>query len=96
MSEFHFVVVSWNTHGKERDSENFINTLNKANDWIEFQDKVWLVWTKQTSKTWYERLKPHIGERDNLFVIAADVTDRGGWMPRAFWEFVKRKTPLEE
>ncbi|WP_156461302.1 hypothetical protein [Devosia sp. Root436] len=92
MSDFRFVVVSWDTNGRERDREKFVEALNKANDWIEFRENTWLVWTKQSSKTWYNRLKPHIGDRDNVFVVAADISDRGGWMPRAFWDFVRSKS----
>jgi hypothetical protein len=92
MSDFRFIVVSWDTKGRDRDEEQFLKKLDRARDWIKFRDKSWLVYTSVSSKTWYERLKPHIGDRDNLFVVSVDITDRGGWMPRAFWDFVKSKS----
>lgn len=90
MSEFHFVMVSLDSSAKG-DNREFIEQLNRANDWIEFRSNTWLVWTKQSSKTWYRRLKPFLSDGDNVFVCAVNIEDRGGWMPKAFWEFVRAK-----
>ncbi|RWO87962.1 hypothetical protein [Mesorhizobium sp.] len=91
MSEFHFVAVLLDSPGRA-DKDMVIEQLNRANDWIEFRDRSWLIWTKQSSKTWYGRLKPVLAKGDNVFVCAVDINDRGGLMPRSFWDFVRKKT----
>ncbi|WP_132525447.1 hypothetical protein [Rhizobium sp. BK376] len=92
MSEFHFVAIILTSASETRDLSRFEEQLDRARDWVEFRDQSWLVWTEQTSRTWYRRMKPLLREGDNILVFAADMSDRGGLMPEAFWEFVRAKT----
>lgn len=91
MSDFHFIMIILDTSERGEINE-FVSQLNRANDWIEFRQRSWLVWTKQNSKTWYGRLKPILKEGDNVFVCGVNIEDRGGWMPKAFWDFVRAKS----
>jgi hypothetical protein len=76
----------------DKDLKPILVQLNRAKDWIEFRTNTWLVWTSLPSKTWYQRIKPLLNRGENIFICGVDIEDRGGWMPKAFWQFVRSKT----
>ena len=89
MSNKGFVLVSVESAARGKAAE-IQPILNKAIDWIEVKPLTWLLWTTSDSKRWYARLKPKIGQGERVFICAVDATNRSGWMPRAFWDFIKK------
>jgi hypothetical protein len=63
--------------------------LDKAVDWVQYAPNCWLVWTSSSPKRWYGRLKEHLNEGDHLFICEINIEERSGWMPKAFWDFIR-------
>lgn len=70
-------------------------TLARATDWTIVSGNIWIIWTKLPAKTWYNRLKPHLGLHQNILILRIDPRDRAGRMPSPVWEFIKSKDNTE-
>ena len=46
--------------------------------------------THLTPQVWYERLKPLLGETDNVFICKLDITQRQGWLPKEGWDRIRK------
>lgn len=92
MTDRSFVLVSLETKSSARASE-FEASLNKAIDWIQIKENTWLVWTTSDAQRWYRRLKPKLKDGERVFICGIQPDNRSGWMPKAFWEFVRSKVP---
>lgn len=64
--------------------------LDKAVDWIQFFPNCWLVFTGVSSKSWFKRVQRVIGDRRRIFVCDVEIAERGGYMPRVFWDFLAK------
>jgi hypothetical protein len=71
-------------------------TFNLAIDWFRFHSSMWVIYTNQDAETWYHRLKEFIHPGGHLFVCKLDVTDRHGWLPKAFWDWVQERQKQSE
>lgn len=65
--------------------------MDKAVDWYRISDSLWVIYTTNDADTWYARLSPLVKESGELFICALDISDRQGWMSKAFWKFVRRE-----
>lgn len=90
MADRHFVLISLETKYSER-LDSLRTDLDTATDWIEIKNNTWLIWTRRSARSWYGRLKPKLKKSERLFATRVDLSDRGGWMPRAFWDFIKQR-----
>src|SRR5260370_41689300 len=73
----------------EPELDKLENTFDKAFDWYRYAPNCWVVWTSSSPQKWYSRLKRHLGEDDLVFICELDVSNRSGWMPKKFWNFIK-------
>lgn len=64
--------------------------LDLALDWIQISKRNFIVYSSKDADAWYERLAPLCRRDGNLFVCRLDVTDRQGWMPKAFWDWLRK------
>jgi len=64
--------------------------FDKAKDWYRYAPNCWIVWTTSEPQKWFERLKPHLGPNDNMFICALDASVRGGWMPKSAWDWLAK------
>lgn len=85
-----FVVVTYTGRSSEEEDQ-LIDKLNKALDWVKFSPDSWLVWTTADCRKWYERIKPIMRKGENVFIYKVDMSDRAGWMPKSFWNFIREK-----
>jgi hypothetical protein len=88
MADRRFVNVVFEFKG-EPDYPKIQQTLDKARDWVRYAPNCWLLWTTTSAKRWYDRLKDHLDEGEHLFICEVNVSERGGFMPRSFWEFIR-------
>lgn len=65
--------------------------LNRASDWYRYAPNCWIVRTKQTAKTWHERLKSIPWMTDQRYLIVEiNVDERAGWLMKDTWEWLKK------
>jgi hypothetical protein len=69
--------------------------FDKAIDWFRYASNCWIVWTSSPADKWYERLKPHISDADNMFIVGINLSERQGWMSQAFWDWINEDRPKE-
>jgi hypothetical protein len=63
--------------------------LGRAFEWYRLSDTVWIVCTKKDAKIWYTRLGKLVKPKGHVLIVKLDVTDKAGWMPKAFWQWIK-------
>ena len=64
--------------------------FDKASDWIRYAPNCWIVWTTGSAEKWYERLRPHIDDRDSMLIVKLDTSEQQGWLSASVWEWFKR------
>jgi hypothetical protein len=62
--------------------------FDHATDWFRYTSNCWIVWTSSSAEQWYERLRPHIDDKDSMFIIEINLGERQGWMSKSFWEWL--------
>jgi hypothetical protein len=78
------------------DLEELEGSFDRALDWYRYATNCWVVWTSSSPETWYTRLKKHLAEGDRVFICELHESERSGWMPRRFWEFMKSHQEQEQ
>ena len=62
--------------------------MNLSYDWYRINNNLWILYTTSDQDKWYSRLQPLC---DYVFVCKLDVSQRHGWMTRAFWRWLRRE-----
>jgi hypothetical protein len=70
--------------------------FDKAVDWFRYASNCWIVWTSSSAEEWYKRLKPHLTDKDRVFIVAIDPEERQGWMSPSFWDWINKKRTEDE
>lgn len=83
---FVIVVADFRTEPSE---SRLKELLDRAIDWAQVTPGTWILWTSSSPKQWYGRFKPLMGKSDHVFIAEVNADNRGGFMPRAFWEFIR-------
>ena len=65
--------------------------FDKALDWYRYMPNCWIVWTSSSAQKWYERLRPHISDGDNMFIVRIDLSERQGWISKAVWNWLREE-----
>lgn len=86
-----FLHLGIRPEGSDAPDRSAIETvLNKAKDWYRYAPNCWIIYTSQDADEWYDRLKavPGIKNHASFFLCEVKLTNRSGWMPEKFWEWV--------
>jgi hypothetical protein len=86
-SYYHIMIIP--KQGADR--HDIEEAFNLALDWFRFHSTMWVIYTNKDAETWYHRLKGFVQPGGHLFVCKLDVSDRHGWLPRAFWDWVQER-----
>jgi hypothetical protein len=86
-----FLLVTFNFKDRAPPTEELTEVFNKAVDWVTYAPNCWLLWTTTDEKTWYQRLKRVIHEKDNIFVVEINLKNRAGWLPKSVWEWINKE-----
>jgi len=71
--------------------EELIPVFDKALDWVRYAPNCWIVWTTSSHEQWYARLKPHLTDRDHLFISTLDLQHGySGWLPQVVWDWLSK------
>ena len=68
--------------------------FNQAPDWLRYAPNCWIIVTDESPEVWCDRIKPHLGKSDNVFVCELTLTNRQGWLPEASWEWIRKYQSL--
>ena len=70
--------------------EDVKEKMDRSLDWYRISDKQWIVYSSSDPETLYERLGPLVKETGNLFICQLEESNRQGWMPKDFWEWLRK------
>jgi hypothetical protein len=87
MSQFLHIAFNWSGEPKITELKP---VFDQAIDWIRYAPNCWIVWTSNGPDKWYERLKPHLGTSDHMFICSIDMNTRSGWLPKTTWEWITK------
>ena len=75
-----------------------IKNVAGEGNWQHPMESIWVVAVSSYSITnaerIYDNIRQYIDENDSIFVTKIDQLDRQGWMPKTFWEWIKKKTNM--
>ena len=63
--------------------------MNKALDWYRYNDNCYVVYSTADMKMLMGRLRDLVDQGGLLFISELNITNRNGWMPKEFWEWLK-------
>jgi len=86
-SYYHVMIIP----KKSADPHDIEETFDLALDWFRFHSTMWVIYSNQDAEIWYHRLKEFVLPGGHLFVCRLDVSDRHGWLPTAFWDWVQER-----
>ena len=73
-----------------------IKLVAESDNWQHPMESYWVIAVSELStydaNSLYEIFRQHIDDNDSLIVMRMDQSDRQGWMPKSFWEWVKDKS----
>jgi len=61
-----------------------------SSSWWHYLTSVWLVDTSLSTQQIYQRLKGHIDQNDELFIVRI-TRDYKGYLPRKAWEWLRNR-----
>ena len=64
--------------------------FDKAIDWLRYAPNCWILWTSSSPQKWLERIKPHLGDGDHVFIVSVNIKERAGWLPKSTWEWLDK------
>jgi hypothetical protein len=86
-SYYHVMIIPKSGVDPERIKKRF----DLARDWFRFNSTSWVICTNKDADTWYSRLKEFVQPGGKLFICKLDISDRQGWMPRTFWDWLRQR-----
>lgn len=82
----HIHIVPKNGVSSERVEEQ----LNLAVDWYRYTGNTYVVYTTSDIEKWMGRLQPLVESDGRLLIFEVNVRRRNGWMPKDFWDWLKK------
>lgn len=73
----------------EGDYTGLYQQLKSFPGWWHYLKHTWLIRTDDSADGIYTKLKPHLDENVNLFIIEVG-KDRQGWLPSKAWDWIKK------
>jgi hypothetical protein len=88
MAEKQFLSVTFKFADGDTKIAELKPVFNKATDWFRFSSTCWIIWTGRSAEKWYELLRPHITDKDSMFIVKLDLSERQGWVSKSMWEWL--------
>lgn len=64
--------------------------IDGATDWVRYSPDCWLLLTSDSPADWYRRLKPFVGESDELLVIPVKFDTWLGYLDQSVVSWIER------
>lgn len=81
-----FVVCYRPIGSKQAQQEKFAEAIKQTSGWAKYFTDTWLLATRESAQTIWERLKPHVAEQDYLLVMQVG-RDFYGTLPKKAWDW---------
>lgn len=94
MTFLHISIV-WD--GPAKPPEQLKGILALATDWISLGPTLYVIYTNEDVFVWQDRFRAVAADSDSFLITEiANTTWTGGWMPKAFWAWLRkdRSTPF--
>ena len=85
-----FVHISFNFNGATKIDE-LLPAFNHALDWVRYAPNCWIVWTSSSTEKWSARLKPHLTDKDHMFIVPIELRESSGWLPQWVWDWLTKE-----
>lgn len=85
--KFLHIGFRWGTVVKEKELEA---VFNYATDWLKYAPNCWILWTTTDPAGWWERIKPHVTEKDRVLICEININNRQGWLEPWIWDWIKK------
>lgn len=84
------LIVTYELRGRPReDYDSLYISLRQSPQWLHVLECTWLVATRESPNQLFERLRPHIHERDSL-LISTVTPPMQGWLPDEAWRWIRK------
>lgn len=81
------LLVCYDLKKPDRDYTGLYQALKRASTWWHYLDSCWLLKTSLSPEQWFERIKPHIDDKDFVLIIGVQ-KDYSGWLPEKAWDWI--------
>lgn len=86
MGQFYYITYSENIK-----NDQFIkDRIKQYDDFINFLDRNWFIYTEDTAETIYDKLSKGEYENDLILVLKVDFKQYWGRMQKALWDWIKQ------
>lgn len=70
--------------------DEWIVVFNKAADWLRYAPNCWILYTGGSPETWFDRIKPHLKEKERVFICELNLSNRQGWLAESTWKWIQK------
>jgi hypothetical protein len=89
---FLHVSIVWS--GPAKPPQQLAGILNLAIDWIALGPTLYVIYTADSTYDWQSRFQAVVSTTDSFLITEIkDPVWAGGWMPKAFWEWLQKLRP---
>jgi hypothetical protein len=91
-SQFLVVTIRIHSEAGKQAWDSLETTFNRAKDWLRYGTGVYFLFTSQTPRTWYERIKqtPDLPSSFSVLIAPVDLSERSGQNTQRVWDWIKR------
>lgn len=81
------LLVTYDLKKSGKNYSDLYETLKKASRWWHYLESCWLLQTALSPQEWFDKIKPHIDDNDNVLIIEVKA-DYHGWLPKTAWNWI--------
>jgi len=82
--------VTVNCDSRPIPNQQIESVLYGAKDWLRWSPDTYLIRTNLDAEEWFQRVRKVLDPKDNIFVVAVDLTQKAGWMTNLAINWVVR------
>jgi hypothetical protein len=71
--------------------ESIKTQMDLSPDWFKYGRNNWIIYSGTSIKKLMLRFKPLVEPNGQLFICELNISNRTGFMPKDFWEWVRKK-----
>ncbi len=87
MGQFYYITYSSDLGN----SQLIKDRIKQFNDYINFLDCNWFIYTEESLQNVYEKVSKDEFENDRILVLKVDFTNYWGRMQKSLWEWIKKE-----
>lgn len=84
-------LISYDLHTSGQNYTLLYDAIKAYEDWQHPMESLWAIYTNEDANTIYDKLRSKIDNNDSIFVVQMSSSDRQGWLPKSFWQWINEK-----